>query len=51
MIMKPNKTFSINALELGSMENFVYLIQDHHSKCAAVVDPAWEVTKLVVLMQ
>ena len=51
MMMKTTKTFSINALELGPMENFAYLIQDHHSKCAAVVDPAWEVTKLVALMQ
>ena len=51
MMMKTTKTFSINALELGPMENFVYLVQDHHSKCAAVVDPAWEITKLAVLMQ
>jgi len=44
-----NQTFSIHALELGHMENFIYIIQDHSSKTAAVVDPAWEVTKIKVL--
>jgi glyoxylase-like metal-dependent hydrolase (beta-lactamase superfamily II) len=43
--------FSINALEVGQMGNFVYLIQDHASKTAAIVDPAWEITKLVALTQ
>jgi hydroxyacylglutathione hydrolase len=43
--------FSIHALELGPMENFVYLIQDHHSNRTAVVDPAWEVPKIIELAQ
>jgi glyoxylase-like metal-dependent hydrolase (beta-lactamase superfamily II) len=34
---------SIHALELGPMENFVYLVHDHASNRAAVVDPAWDV--------
>ena len=34
---------TIHALELGPMENFVYLVHDHASDCAAVVDPAWDV--------
>ena len=38
---------SIHALELGPMENFVYLLVDEDSKSAAVVDPAWEVDKIV----
>jgi hydroxyacylglutathione hydrolase len=42
-------TFSIHSLELGPMENFVYLIHDLSSNRAAVVDPAWEVSELVKL--
>ncbi|NIR30159.1 MAG: MBL fold metallo-hydrolase [Gammaproteobacteria bacterium] len=35
--------FEIDALELGPMENFVYLVRDRASARAAVVDPAWDV--------
>jgi len=49
--MKNVKPFVIHALELGPMDNFVYLIQDQSSKRAAVVDPAWEVPKVIVLAQ
>lgn len=41
--------FSIDALELGPMENFVYLIRDHASGRAALVDPAWEVSRALEL--
>ena len=34
--------FSIDTLELGPMENFIYLVHDHDSKRTAVVDPAWD---------
>jgi len=34
-------------MELGPMENFIYIIQDHATKKAAVVDPAWEVGEIV----
>ena len=37
-----NSSHSITALELGPMENFIYLIHDHASGRVAVVDPAWE---------
>ena len=44
----PDKTpFTIKALELGPMENFVYLIEDKASKRAAVVDPAWDVDAII----
>jgi hydroxyacylglutathione hydrolase len=43
--------FSIEALELGPMENFVYLIHDHATGRAAVVDPAWEVERILDLAQ
>ena len=35
--------YTIHALEVGPMENFVYLLHDHASNRAAVVDPAWDV--------
>ena len=45
------RPFSVNAFELGPAENFIYLIQDHKSKKAAVVDPAWEMAKVIALTQ
>ncbi|MGA7799666.1 MAG: MBL fold metallo-hydrolase [Gammaproteobacteria bacterium] len=41
--------YSIHALELGPMENFIYLIHDHATDRAAVVDPAWEVPEVLAL--
>ncbi len=40
-------THTIHALELGPMENFVYLLVDENTKTAAVVDPAWDVDKII----
>ena len=45
--MSENQPFSIQALELGPMENFIYLIHDHASNRAAVVDPAWDVPAIL----
>ena len=44
-------SFSIDVLELGPMENFVYLIQDHASGRAAIVDPAWDVASMIALAE
>ncbi len=38
---------TIHAMELGPMENFIYLLVDENSKTAAVVDPAWDVDTIV----
>jgi glyoxylase-like metal-dependent hydrolase (beta-lactamase superfamily II) len=35
-------SYSIATLELGPMQNFIYLLHDHASDRLAVVDPAWE---------
>ena len=43
----PESGFKIHAMELGPMENFVYLIEDLGSRRAAVVDPAWDVDTIV----
>jgi glyoxylase-like metal-dependent hydrolase (beta-lactamase superfamily II) len=46
--MTANDTpFSIHARELGSWENFIYLVHDHASGRAAVVDPAWDVPAIL----
>ena len=34
--------YKIESMELGPMENFIYLIQDLKTNKAAVVDPAWD---------
>lgn len=39
----PDKPYTIDAMELGPMENFVYLITDEKTRRAAVVDPAWDI--------
>ena len=47
--MTGTQPFSIHALELGPMENFIYLIHDHATDRAAIVDPAWDVDKVIDL--
>ena len=37
-----NKSYEITTMELGPMENFIYLITDTNTRQAAVVDPAWD---------
>ncbi len=39
--------YRIHSMELGPMENFVYLIHDHATDTAAIVDPAWEVSEML----
>lgn len=41
--------YHIHALELGPMENFVYVVHDQASGRAAVVDPAWDVPAVLKL--
>ncbi len=41
------KSYSVHSVELGPMENFVYLIHDHASNTAAIVDPAWEINDML----
>ena len=42
---------TIHALELGRMGNFIYVIHDHASDRAAVVDPAWDVPAILALTE
>lgn len=41
------KSYEITAMELGPMENFVYLITDLATRQATVVDPAWDVPQVI----
>jgi len=41
------KSYSIEVLELGPMENFIYLIKDLASSRTAVVDPAWDTQAII----
>jgi glyoxylase-like metal-dependent hydrolase (beta-lactamase superfamily II) len=36
-------------MELGPMENFVYLVEDKATNTAAIVDPAWEIDEMLKL--
>lgn len=49
--MPESDHFSIHCMELGPMENFVYLLHDHASNRAAIVDPAWDVAQIIQLAQ
>lgn len=43
--------YSIQRLELGPMENFIYLIKDTATSRTAVIDPAWDVGEIVNVAQ
>jgi len=49
--MPGSEPFTIDVLELGPMENFIYLIQDKATGRAAVIDPAWDVPEVLALAQ
>ena len=40
-------SFYLKQLELGPMQNFIYLVGDPASRDAAVVDPGWEVPAIL----
>ena len=40
-------TLYLKQLQCGPMQNYVYLIGDPNTRQAAVVDPAWEVERIV----
>ena len=46
-----NPSLYLKQLELGPMQNFVYLVGDPESREAAVVDPGWEVPQILSAAQ
>ena len=49
--MTDTSPHTIHALELGHMGNFIYIIHDHATDRAAVVDPAWDPSAILALTQ
>lgn len=43
----PESALYLKQLELGPMQNFIYLVGDPATREAAVVDPGWEVPKIL----
>ena len=41
----------LKQLELGPMQNFVYVVADPVSREAAVIDPAWEIDRIVEVIE
>lgn len=41
----------LKQLELGPMQNFVYLVADPATRDAVVIDPAWEIDRLVQIVE
>jgi len=48
-VLNTESKFKLHSLELGPMDNFIYLIEDTASKRAAIVDPAWDVSRMLEL--
>ena len=46
-----DQPFYFKQLELGPMQNFIYLIGDPSTREAAVVDPGWEVPRILEAAQ
>jgi hydroxyacylglutathione hydrolase len=46
-----NPSVYLKQVELGPMANYVYFVGDPHSREVAVVDPAWEVDRIVAMAQ
>ena len=46
----PGKIY-LKQLELGPMQNFVYIVADPETREAAVIDPAWEIQGIIDLLQ
>lgn len=42
-----NPSLYLKQLEAGPMQNFVYLVGDHEKRECVIVDPAWEVNRIL----
>jgi len=41
----------LKQLELGPMQNFVYIVADPVTRAAAVIDPAWEIDPIIKVIE
>src|SRR5437667_7965030 len=51
MVAVTDETIYLKQMELGPMQNFVYLIGDPQARECVVVDPAWEIDTIVETAQ
>lgn len=49
--MLEGDTYRIHRLQLGPMSNLVYIVEDRASRHAALVDPAWDLSRLLDRVQ
>jgi hydroxyacylglutathione hydrolase len=47
----PSETVYLRQMELGPMQNFVYLIGDPETRTCVAVDPAWEIDAILEQVQ
>jgi hydroxyacylglutathione hydrolase len=45
------RSIYLKQLELGPMQNFVYVLADNQTREAVIVDPAWEIDRLVEVLE
>ena len=48
--MQDKSTLLVKTFDVGPMLNMVYLIWDKDTKDAAIVDPAWDLTDVLIFM-
>ena len=48
--MQDKSTLSVKTFDVGPMLNIVYLIWDNETKDAAIVDPAWDLTEVLIFI-
>ena len=46
-MQQSQQSYSVYSMELGPMENFIYLLHDHASNTAAIIDPAWDIEAML----
>src|SRR5215210_8267356 len=44
-------TTKVTQIEVGPMSNFSYIIADDNSKFAAIVDPSWDLEKILTILE
>lgn len=44
-------SYRVHSLKLGPMDNFLYVIEDVATQTAALIDPAWDLDRLIGLCQ
>ena len=45
--MKPESRLYLRQIEAGPMQNFIYLIGDREKRECVMIDPAWEVDRIL----